>query len=165
MLIMEDHLLFITLVHPDLLPPVYASAQAARDLGYVVSVVSSDSTVESNVDMGANVRLVTCGKYIAQVFSVRRQVRSKIRTESVAVLGNGNVKAIICFCPFSYLLALKIAGDRPVIYYALEVANYSWRDFKRSPLTTFRNFRTIRNLHRAAVLATPTVQRSARKPG
>ena len=156
----NTHLLFITLVHPDLLPPIYAAAQVVRDLGFHVTVVCSDSTVNSNTDIGENINIISCGKYIGQNFTARGKVRKSIKAESVKALKN-NAKAIVSFCPFSYLLALQIGGSTPVIYNALEVANYSWTDFKRSPLTAVRNYRAINAIHKAALVATPTIQRSA----
>ena len=151
---------FVTLVHPDLLPPVYASARVLADLGYEVPIVSSDSTVASNVVLGAGVSLHTCGKYIGSKYGARRAVRNRI----LAALKRecaGRPAAIVCFCAFSYLAALQVAGGIPVIYIALEITDFGMAELRRSPLTAIRNWKTLRKVPKAHLVATPTVQRSA----
>ena len=150
----------VTLVHPDLLPPVYASALTLRDNGYRISIVCVDSTVTSYIDLGDNIQLITCGKYMGQPFAQRNKVRNEIY-QAVKKAYTPDTIAIISFCAFSYLLSLKFKQQLPALFIALEVENYSWTELKRSPITTYRNWRSIRKIKEASLVATPSIQRSA----
>ena len=50
-------ILLLTLVHPDFLPPVYAVAQVLRDLGYRIHILTFDSYVPAELNLGSNIEL------------------------------------------------------------------------------------------------------------
>jgi hypothetical protein len=56
-------ILLLTLVHPDFLPPVYAIAQVLRDYGYNIHILTFDSPVPANLDIGDNIAMELMGKH------------------------------------------------------------------------------------------------------
>jgi len=157
---LKNKILLLSLVHPDLLPPIYASSQVLRDSGYEVSIVCSSSTAYGEVPLGGGITVVSCGKYMGSGFAGRNKVRAEIERQARAHLG-ADTKAIISYCAYSYLLALKYKSQYPVVYVALEITDFKWKDILHSPQSAIRHGLTIKNLSKAALLATPSVQRSA----
>ncbi len=153
-------LLLLTLVHPDFLPPVYAIAQTLRDFNYDVHILTFDSLVPSDFNPGAHISVEPLGQHHKVGTLERFKLKGKF-SGRVKQLVNDAPQAIIAFCPFSYLQAIKHHGEIPVCYVAMEIANYSFEGFKRSPFTQLGNYRAIKQLHKAAFLANPSVQRSA----
>jgi len=153
-------ILLLTLVHPDFLPPVYAVAQSLRDLDYHVHILTFDSFVPSEYNLGPNIDLESIGKHYDSSFLDRLKLRTKFirRARQLAAVKQ---EAVISFCPFSFYCALKIKNHSPVMYNALEIADFSWSVFLRSPLSNYRNLLSLKNLHKADLIATPSIQRSA----
>jgi len=156
----KEKILLLTLVHPDFLPPVYATAQVLRDEGYAIHILTFDSFVPANLDIGAGITIESAGKHHGIGLKQRLQLRNKY-TRRAQQLANEQPKAIIAFCAFSYLCALKIRMSIPVMYNALEVADFIPSLFRTSPLSHINNLRALNNIHKADLVATPSVQRSA----
>jgi hypothetical protein len=153
-------ILLLTLVHPDFLPPVYAVAQVLRDLGYQINILTFDSFVPAEFDLGNNITLESIGKH----YDVNTVQRINLRTKFMKrakKLTEEHPLAIISFCPFSFNCGLKIKNKIPLIYIALEIADFIFPDFLKSPLSFYRNLRTFQNINKADLVATPSLQRSA----
>lgn len=157
----REHLLFLTLVHPDFLPPVYATAQSLRDEGYSIEIVTFDSFTPADVDLGDHVKVTPLGKHHNVPLKARMALRSKFKAYAQQQLKSNRVKAIIAFCPFSFNTAIAIKGTVPVIYYTMEISDYTVANFKRSPLSTMSHYKAMHSLNEAALVATPSFQRSA----
>lgn len=157
----REHLLFLTLVHPDFLPPVYATAQSLRDEGYSIEIVTFDSFTPADVELGDNIKVTPLGKHHNVPLKARMALRSKFKAYAQQQLKSGGVKAIVAFCPFSFNTAVSIKGNVPVIYYTMEISDYTATDFKRSPLSTISHYKAMHSLNEAALVATPSFQRSA----
>ena len=153
-------ILLLTLVHPDFLPPVYAVAQVLRDLGLDIHILTFDSFVPSYFDIGSNIELETLGNHYDATILQRLTLRNKF-TKRAKQLVSENPIAIITFCPFSFQCGLKIKKNTPIIYIALEIADFILPLFLKSPLSNFRNLQAIKNIHKADLVATPSIQRSA----
>lgn len=153
-------ILLLTLVHPDFLPPVYATAQTLRDQGYNIHILTFDSFVPADLDVGENILIESVGKHHGIGTAARIALRRKF-TGRARVLADNHPKAVIAFCAFSYLCALKVKGPAPVIYSALEVSDFILEVFLRSPMSNYNNLKALRRVHKADLVATPSVQRSA----
>lgn len=153
-------ILLLTLVHPDFLPPVYAVAQVLRDLNYDIHILTFDSFVPAELNLGKNIILESVGKH-HEVGTVERiKLRNKFMHRAKQ-LTDENPLCIITFCPFSFNCGLKIKNRIPLIYIALEISDFVFQDFLKSPLSFYRNLRTFQNIQRADLVATPSIQRSA----
>ena len=153
-------ILLFTLVHPDFLPPVYATAQSLRDLGYNIHILSFDSFVPAPIELGGGIEVETVGRFNNVPFLERFKLKRKFAQRGAALVAQKPV-AIITFCPFSYTTALDVGKGLPVIYSALEIADFSWKKMWHSPFSYINNLQTFNSLHKASVVATPSVQRSA----
>jgi len=156
----KNKVLLLTLVHPDFLPPVYAVAQVLRDLSYSIHILTFDSYTPAPVDIGDNIIIESVGKHHDVSTSERLQLRRKFKKRAELLVGDQPL-TIIAFCPFSFLCSLKIKKNIPVIYIALEVADFILSVFLRSPLSNFNNLLALKNIDKANLVATPSVQRSA----
>ena len=153
-------ILLFTLVHPDFLPPVYATAQCLRDLNYDIHILAFDSFVPAPIDLGNNIVVEAIGKFNNAPFLQRMGLKRKFAKRAAALVAEHPV-AIISFCPFSYTTALGVGKAVPVIYSALEIADFSWKKMWHSPFSYINNLQTFSSLDKAALVATPTIQRSA----
>jgi hypothetical protein len=151
--------LFLSLVHPDFLPSIYALAQVIRDSGYLPTIVSFSSLGPGNFNPGPKIEMVDCGSHVGTFFD-RRDARARFRVVSEKASRRLNPVAIIASCPFSYLQALRIARGRPVIYFVEEIYETALRQFVRSPLSIFRNWRAQQRLDEAALVAAPSDERA-----
>ncbi len=156
----KGKLLLLTLVHPDFLPPVYATAQSLRDLGYDIHILTFDSFVPSEYHLGNNISLELLGRHFSAGTFERISLRNKF-TSRAKELTRNSTKAIIAFCPFSFQCGLKVKGNLPVIYSALEISDFKLNEFLRSPLSNYRNLQAIRHMKKADLITTPSIQRSA----
>jgi len=153
-------ILLFTLVHPDFLPPVYAIAQVLRDERYDIHILTFDSFVPANLDIGNNIQVESVGKHHGIGLQQRLQLRNKY-TARAGKLAEEQPAAIMAFCAFSFLCALKVKKNMPVIYHAIEVADFIPSLFMKSPLSHINNWRALQNIYKADLVATPSVQRSA----
>jgi len=156
----KKSILLLTLVHPDFLPPVYAVAQVLRDQGYNIRILTFDSFVPAELNLGGNIELESVGKHYDVNTIERIRLRNKFMKRA-RQLSYENPTAIISFCPFSFNCGIKIKNKVPLIYIALEVSDFVFHDFLRSPLSFYRNLRTFQNIDKANLIATPSIQRSA----
>ena len=159
-LLKKQKLLLLTLVHPDFLPPVYACAQTLRDLNYDIHILTFDSFVPSEVNIGENITIESIGRHYDVKFLDRWVLRRKFTSRTKKLIKEG-VAAVISFCPFSFLTGLKMGRSVPVIYFAMEIADFATRGFPRSPLSHLNNLITLYLMFKADLVATPSVQRSA----
>ena len=153
-------LLLLTLVHPDFLPPVYAMAQTLRDEGYAIHILTFDSFVASETDLGTQIVIESVGRHNVPSLLKRLRLRKKFARRASEILKE-DVVAVIAYCPFSYVTALEIGKSRPVLYMAMEMSDFFWKRFFESPVSYLNNLNTLRSLTKAALVATPSVQRSA----
>ncbi len=153
-------ILLLTLVHPDFLPPVYAVAQVLRDQGYSIHILTFDSFVPAELDLGSNIELESVGPHYKVNTIKRMKLRNNflIRAKEIT---QENPSLIITFCPFSFNCGLIIKNKIPLIYIALEISDFVLPDFLKSPLSFYRNLRTFQKIHMADLVATPSLQRSA----
>ena len=101
-----------------------------------------------------------CGPYGG---SVRQRARARARFgETVrSLVESERPSAVITACPFSYLEALRfVPTGTPIIYHAFETYPAQLRGLYQSPLTTLRNWRALRRLGRAALVSSPSPERS-----
>jgi glycosyltransferase involved in cell wall biosynthesis len=152
--------LLLTLVHPDFLPPVYAIAQVLRDEGYNVHILTFDGMNDLSHAFGANITLESVGKHNGTGLRQRLSIRAKY-TRRAHEICESKPAAIISFCAFSLLCGLKVKKNSSLIYHSMELSDFLWSSVKRAPLSMLNNYRALRRLHRADLLATPSVQRSA----
>ncbi len=156
----KKNVLLLTLVHPDFLPPVYATAQVLRDEGYHVHILTFDSFVPAEFELGGGVEVEAMGKHHDATVTQRLQLRNNFKKRASSII-NADTVAIISFCPFSFMCGLSVKNGKPLAYIALEVADFIKDNFWNSPLSNFRNLRALNNVHKADFIATPSVQRSA----
>ena len=138
----KGKILLLTLVHPDFLPPVYSVAQVLRDLNYDIHILTFESFFPAELDLGSNITLETVGKH----FDVSTLDRMKLRNlffKRAKTISETNLAAVITFCPFSFNCGLKLNAETPLIYNALEIADFVFPDFLKSPLSFYRNLRTF----------------------
>lgn len=152
--------LLLTLVHPDYLPPVYAIAQVIRDEGYDVHILTFDPFAPSTPDMGDHATLESVGKHHGIGLMQRLSIRRKYTVRAHELVADGPV-AIISFCAFTLLCGLKVKKQQPLVYHSLEMSDFMWSAIKRSPLSMVNNWRALKKVHKADMIATPSAQRSA----
>jgi hypothetical protein len=152
-------ILFLTLVHPDFLPPVYASAQVLASKGYHIDIYTFESEAPEKFNAGSGIRINIIGKH-AGTFNQRAAARKKFDEQVAAYVTETRPKAIICFCEFSYLTALKHYPNIPVMYFALELVDFAIKNLFRSPFSTIRSWQATSQLHKAKYICTPSYERS-----
>lgn len=155
------NILLLTLVHPDFLPPVYAVGQVLRDEGYNVHILTFDSFVPAYIDLGENIAVETLGNHHQGSLMQRLSLRRKFKQRAAHIVNTDSPVAIISFCPFTLLAGLRVRGSKPLVYHALEIADFWWSTIMRSPLTQINHWATLKRLHRADLVCTPSIQRSA----
>lgn len=153
-------ILLLSLVHPDFLPPVYTAAQTLRDHNYDVHILTFDSYVVSDVKPEEFIRVESMGKHHDVGVKTRLALRRKFAARA-AELMKDNPIAIISFCTFSFLTGMKFQNQAPHIYYSLEISDFSTQHFLRSPMSQISRLRTLNNVHKADMIITASVQRSA----
>jgi len=158
--IAQKKILLLTLVHPAFLPPVGAMAQVLRDEGYEVHILTFDPHLPTEPNEYEHIILESVGKHNGVGLLQRIAIRKKY-TARAQQLAADNTIAIISFCAFSYLCALKIRKQLPVIYHALEMSDFSWKSLTRSPLSQINNYLALNRLCHATLVSTPSKQRSA----
>jgi hypothetical protein len=174
-------ILLLTLVHPDLLPPVYAIAQVLRDAGYSIHILTFDSIVpfpkgslRTVLDLGSNIILESAGRHYDAGAIERIRLRNKFKKRALQLAKDKSlpiaIGTVISFCPFSFHtgIIIKSRFKIPLLYHALELSDFPkgslWdmlSAFLRSPLSNYRNLRALQALSKADIIATPSVQRSA----
>ena len=80
----KGKLLLLTLVHPDFLPPVYACAQVLRDEGYAIHILTFDSFVPANLELGSDITIECVGKHHGIGLKQRLQLRNKYTKRKLA---------------------------------------------------------------------------------
>ena len=153
-------ILLLTLVHPDFLPPVYSTGQVLRDLGFDIHILTFDSFVPAQLDLGENIVVETLGSHYNSGLKGRMGLRRKF-TNRAKELVNEHPAAIISFCPFSFTCGLNIKKNVPLVYLVLEIADFILPIFFNSPLSNLRNLQALRSIYKADFVATPSIQRSA----
>ncbi len=156
----KKNILFLTLVHPDLLPPVYAMAGVIRDEGFNVHILTFDSPIKSETDLGPGITIESVGRHHGLGLTHRLSIRRKYTARAHQLAAESPV-AIVSFCAFSYLCGLKIHKQIPLVYHALEMSDFQWGFIKRSPLSMLNNLLAIKRMHKAGLVTTPSPQRSA----
>jgi len=157
----KKNILLLTLVHPDFLPPVYAIAQVLRDLEYNIHILTFDSFVPSESDLGSNITLETIGNHHSADTFQRMKLRNKFTKRARKLCSENQPLAIISFCPFSFICGLSVKKEIPLLYIALEIADFVLSVFLKSPLSNYRNLQALNNIKKADLVATPSIQRSA----
>src|SRR5436309_11470669 len=120
MKINNKKILLLTLVHPDFLPPVYAVGQVLRDIGFNIHILTFDSFVPAELDLGHNIQVESVGKHYGSTTLGRIKLRNLFTSRAGELAGDGTA-AIISFCPFSFNCGLKIKGQVPLGYIVLEI--------------------------------------------
>lgn len=156
----QKKVLFLTLVHPVFLPPVWAMAQVLKDEGYAIHILTFDPHLESEIFETDGVVLESVGKHHGIGLLQRLTIRRKYTARAKQIVSE-NTTAIISFCAFSYLCGLKVRNQQPIVYHALEMADFIWSSLPRSPLSQINNFLALQKVHRASLVSTPSAQRSA----
>lgn len=153
-------ILLMTLVHPDFLPPVYATAQCLRDLNYDITILTFDSFTPSDDPISEGIKIESIGKHHDVGIMERLKLRRKFANRAQQLAEERPI-AILSFCTFSFITSLKFKSLSKLIYIALEVADFNWAGLMTSPLSQLHRHSAIRNLHKADLVATPSIQRSA----
>ncbi|WP_276133821.1 glycosyltransferase [Polluticoccus soli] len=152
-------ILLLTLVHPDFLPPVYATALVLRDEGYAVEIITFNSLVPAENESDEGITICEVGEYHNKSFFQRLSLRRKFN-EVVQNKMREQPVLVVSFCTFSFLSAETQKRQVPHAHIALEINNTPER-FNESPLTFMRIQRTFSKISGAEFVATPSVQRSA----
>ena len=153
-------ILLLTLVHPDFLPPVYSVGQVLRDIGFNIHILTFDSFVPAELDLGQNIVIESVGKHHESTTLGRIKLRNKFTDRAQQLVNEGQV-AIISFCPFSFNCGLEVKNKTPLAYIVLEIADFILPVLFNSPLSNLRNLRALKNIGKADFVATPSIQRSA----
>src|ERR1700744_1106081 len=95
--ITNKKILLLTLVHPDFLPPVYAMTQTLRDLSYNIHILTFDSFVNAQLDIGDNIIIESVGKHHDINTFERLKLRKKFTIRAQQLAGDSSF-AIISFC-------------------------------------------------------------------
>lgn len=152
--------LLLTLVHPVYLPPVSTLAAVLRDAGYQPHILTFQTAKNTQATAAHGIVLETVGQHDGLPLRARVAARKRF-TARAGELSSDAHAGIIAFCAFSFLSALKVKGTSPVIYHALEMADFKWSYIRRSPLSMVNNYFALARAHRADLLCTPSPQRSA----
>jgi hypothetical protein len=153
-------ILLLTLVHPAFLPPVTAMAQVLKAEGYEVTILTFDPHIATEVTDNEGIVLESVGKHHGIGLLQRLKIRRKYTARAKQIVAE-NTTAIISFCAFTYLCGLKVRKQHPLIYHALEMADFIWKSLPRSPLSQVNNYLALSNVHKATLVTTPSAQRSA----
>lgn len=153
-------ILLLTLVHPAFLPPVTAMAQVLKADGYEVNILTFDPHIATEVSDNEGIVLESVGKHHGIGLLQRIKIRRRYTARAKQIVAD-NTTAIISFCAFTYLCGLKIRQQRPLIYHALEMADFIWKSLPRSPLSQVNNYLALQKVHMATMVTTPSAQRSA----
>lgn len=153
-------LLFVTLVHPDFLPPVLTLAQTMKDHGYDIHILTFDSLVPSAGTQLKGIEIECIGKHHNEPLLKRLSLRDNFK-KRVNEIVKTRVDGIVAFCPFSFLSVKKFHGSVPLVYFALEVKDFLWSKFLKSPLSHLNNLQTFRSISQCDLVVTPSLQRSA----
>lgn len=156
----RKRLLFVTLIHPDFLPPVLTLAQTLVDHDFDIHILTFDSLVPSAPVTFKGIEIECAGKHHNEPLMKRMALRGKFKQRVKEIVDSG-IGGIVAFCPFSFLSAIKFHSRTPVVYFALEISDFRWSDFLRSPLSHLNNLQTLRSLHKCELVATPSLQRSS----
>jgi hypothetical protein len=152
--------LILSLVHPDLLPSLYSVADVLRQHGSEVHVITFSSPTEAAPQVWDGVQIHECGR-INGDFRNRRAARRVFRRRLEHWMRVHNPRAILVACPFAYLEALRIrARDTPIVFLFYEMYDASLGNFRESPATALRNWRTLRLLRRAELICVPSPERA-----
>ena len=153
-------ILYLSLVHPDFLPSIYSVAHVIAEAGHAVRILSFDSPAPGRFNTRAGIEMTGCGSHDGTLRH-RARARSRFRRVLRSLLDSEPPSVVVTACPFSYLQALRFVPQSiPIIYQAFETYPASVRDFRHSPFTTWRNWRALRQLGRAALVCTPSPERS-----
>src|SRR5688572_17713526 len=135
-----EKILFLTLVHPDFLPPVYASAQVLAEKGYEISIYTFESTAPEIFNTGEKITVDIVAKNKGS-FIQRIKGRNEYSKRVKKYIEDNKPVFIISFCEFSYLTALKYSNGIPVFYFVLELVDFSYLNLFKSPLGALRNLK------------------------
>jgi hypothetical protein len=156
----KQKVLLLTLVHPDLLPPVYAIAGVLRDEGFRVHILTFDSLAANSINPGANISIESAGRHHGLGLRQRLSVRRKYTARAKELCAGGQ-DALIAFCAFSFVCGLNVKGSIPLVYHALEMSDFLWGSIRRSPLSMVNNLIALRRVKEADLVTTPSAQRAA----
>jgi hypothetical protein len=155
-----SNVLFLSLVHPDFLPPVYAMAGVLREEGYAVTIITFESTAPGSFDTGKGIEINVVGSHHGSAME-RNRARKHFISSVDEYVNKYKPKAIFTFCDFSLIAAKTYFNTIPVYHNALEMTNASWMNFFRSPQGTIRTFKAISLLSKVYWVGTPSYERSA----
>lgn len=155
------NVVFLSAVHPEMLPPLYfISAVLARE-GCSVDVFCFSSRATDRMADVSGVQIHDCGQHTGSWFQ-RFRARRAFYHAAAARIHDRRPVVIMAADPFSYLEALRLsAGQIPVVYVVLELYAHEWHDVLRSPMTTLRSRRALSRLREAALVCAPSPERSA----
>ncbi|MDQ6887331.1 MAG: glycosyltransferase [Gemmatimonadota bacterium] len=152
--------LYLSLVHPDFLAPIYAVAASLQEHGARVRVLSFSSPAPGASTSYRMTEFRNAGPLKGNAFS-RWRARRTFGRLGREMMDTERPDIILASCPFSFLSALRLSRGRiPVIYHAFELYDFGPADFWRSPATTVRSWLTLRKLSHAALVCTPSAERS-----
>ena len=152
--------LYVSLMHPDFLPSIYSVAHVLTEEGYGVRIVSFESPAPGRFPVNTGIGFRTCGEYRGSLLR-RAQARTRFRNAVRLELEAERPVLVMAACPFSFLEAIRaLPATTPIIYQAFETYPASPSEFRRSPLSAIRNWRALRQLRRAALVCTPSPERS-----
>lgn len=154
-------ILLLSQVHPDFLPSLYAISRVLRDNEFDVDIFSYASPAGNGESLEDGIRIHVCGKDGGGILE-RVRVRRHYRRNVKAWVRENPPNAILSICPFSFLEALHLSdGSIPVLFHSFETYDYSvGRRLFASPASNLRNFRALRRLKEAALVSTPSRERS-----
>jgi hypothetical protein len=153
-------ILFLSQVHPDFLAPIYSISRSLHERGYEIDIFSYASPAGEGEALEENIRLHVCGQNGGSMLE-RVRTRRQYRRQVGDWLRQHTPRAILAACPFSYLEALHFAKGRiPVVYVSFETYDSDLLHFWTSPASQVRNWRALRKLSQAALVCTPSLERS-----
>ncbi len=155
---MRASVVIVSLVHPDLLPPLHAFARCLVDEGYAPRFVTFDSpAAASGAPAGVSFEIV--GRHRGSAWARARARRRFARMVRDAI-ARERPALIVAACPTSLLAATAAARGTPIVYWAFEMYVAGASDFLRSPLTSLRNRRAFRAARRVALVCAPSEARA-----
>ncbi len=133
-----------------------------RDLDYDIHILTFESFVPAEIDLGTGIQIESAGRH----YDGGTLTRMKLRNSFIARAGElsrRDTVAVFSFCPFSFHAGLKLKSKYwlPLVYMALEIADFRLSVFMKSPLSNYRNLRALQLIDRADMVTTPSIQRSA----
>jgi hypothetical protein len=151
-------ILLATYTHPDFLPPVYEFYSVLQKCGHEVSIICSASEALQSTSNCYTIKTIP-NKYGKGTFA---KIKYRSAFQEILKQHLQRAELVISFCEVSFLMVENEINstDTKHFHQALEMSFVSFKDFRRSPLSTFRKMQYLKKLKNCEFVSTPSYERS-----